>query len=547
MSFEDDDHLSGTVGKQNAKSDGSNQRRSKGGKGWRKKSHQQDQNQQSIAKNRENVRAHSQESGQESSKEQRDHSRRGSDDLKNRPLAHKRNRYIRGKHKNAEFNQDDKRERKDRNDNLNRDDHDKSREHKQPLQTERNNTGSKVSGRKNVKHNNIKHNNIKHNNITGQNLGEDSPKNTFAHQARGYQQGSQPLIDEQSNRSANRGIYSAIDLGTNNCRLLVARPTLQGFRVVDAFSRIVRLGEGMAHENIITEDAMDRTIDALNVCADKIKRRGVTCMRHVATEACRVAKNSDEFIKRVKSETGLNLEIISAREEAKLAVMGCQSLLAPSNKHALVFDIGGGSTELIWVRILPNKGTEIIGWMSIPWGVVNLTEKFAENSSANPKAAYGAMIAEVDLHLQAFEDEQQLSAQIGKRGVQFLGTSGTVTTLASLHLKLPRYIRERVDGAWMKTEDIKQLSHDVALMTPFERAAQPCIGTQRADLVVAGCAILEAMLGKWNVPSLRVADRGIREGILRGLMEIEEPPRHSRGQFSRARANRKQSQNNKNS
>ncbi|WP_262691816.1 Ppx/GppA phosphatase family protein [Kordiimonas aestuarii] len=320
-----------------------------------------------------------------------------------------------------------------------------------------------------------------------------------------------------------RSVYSAIDLGTNNCRLLIARPTRGGFRVIDAFSRIVRLGEGVSNGNRLSDAAMDRTVEALKVCAEKINRRGVTCMRHVATEACRVADNADEFIARVKRETGLNLDIISAKEEARLAVMGCQSLIAPGNRHALVFDIGGGSTELIWVRVLPGNRSEISGWMSIPWGVVNLSESYGTIGQTVSADSYAQMVSLVEEHLKAFEQAHRVADVVKRRQTQFLGTSGTVTTLASLHLNLPRYVREKVDGAWMKSRDIHALSRQVAEMSHLERAAQPCIGPERADLVVAGCAILEAILGMWNVPSLRVADRGIREGILRGMMQVDEP------------------------
>ncbi|MFC3050912.1 Ppx/GppA phosphatase family protein [Kordiimonas pumila] len=326
----------------------------------------------------------------------------------------------------------------------------------------------------------------------------------------------------------DRGVYSAIDLGTNNCRLLIARPTRHGFRIVDAFSRVVRLGEGLSHTNMLSEAAMSRTIEALKVCAEKINRRNVTCMRHVATEACRVADNCDEFILRVKEETGLNIDVISAREEARLAVMGCQSLIAPGNHNALVFDIGGGSTELIWVKMHPGRATEIAGWMSIPWGVVNLSEKFTPSNIDSdyilPTEKYREMVGAVKGHLTAFEQAHKISTTVNRRKTQLLGTSGTVTTLASLHMKLPRYNRDKVDGAWMKSSDIAALSHSVAGMSYGERAALASIGQERADLVVAGCAILEAILGMWRVPSLRVADRGIREGILRGMMQIETMP-----------------------
>jgi len=323
---------------------------------------------------------------------------------------------------------------------------------------------------------------------------------------------------------SNRSVYSAIDLGTNNCRLLIARPTANGFRVIDAFSRIVRLGEGVGASRMLSQQAMDRTIEALKVCAEKLARRNVTVMRHVATEACRVADNTDEFVARVKAETGINLDVITAGEEARLAVMGCQSLIAPGNQNALVFDIGGGSTELIWVRVKKGQASEIRGWMSIPWGVVNLSEKYGAPGGSLAEGRYQQMVSTVGDHLQSFEDAHLISNVVARRRTQLLGTSGTVTTLASLHLKLPRYIRDKVDGSWMKSGDIKSLSQQVARMTHEERSAQPCIGAERADLVVAGCAILEGILGMWDVPSLRVADRGIREGILRGLMETEVPP-----------------------
>jgi len=337
----------------------------------------------------------------------------------------------------------------------------------------------------------------------------------------GKQSRTQNSYTETSNR---RGIYSAIDLGTNNCRLLIARPTRNGFRVIDAFSRIVRLGEGVSANGVLSKIAMDRTIEALKVCADKLVRRNVTCMRHVATEACRVAENSDEFVGRVKEETGINLDVITAGEEARLAVMGCQSLIAAGNQNALVFDIGGGSTELIWVRVRQGRASEIRGWMSIPWGVVNLSEKYGTPGGTLTADEYQEMVKTVCAHLKSFEDAHQISGIVEQRRTQLLGTSGTVTTLASLHLNLPRYIRDEVDGAWMKSTDVKALSREVAEMSFAERSAQPCIGSDRADLVVAGCAILDGILGMWEVPSLRVADRGIREGILRGLMETEAPP-----------------------
>ena len=354
-------------------------------------------------------------------------------------------------------------------------------------------------------------------------------------------QDKSPTGAKQPRDQQTRQVYSAIDLGTNNCRLLIAKPTKNGFRVIDAFSRIVRLGEGVAQSGMLSDAAMDRTIEALKVCGEKIGRRGVTCMNHVATEACRVAGNSEEFVERVRLETGINLNVISTAEEARLAVAGCQSLIAPGNRHALVFDIGGGSTELIWVSVSNRGNTNIIGWTSIPWGVVNLTETYAEGGEHFVGNQYELMTAEVKKHLHPFEDRYAVSEVVDRSKVQFLGTSGTVTTLASLHLKLPRYDRNKVDGAWMKSSQIHHLSREVAAMTHAERCAQPCIGEDRADLVVAGCAILDAILGMWDVNSLRVADRGIREGILREMMQIENRPQ-GRRRPKRSR-NRSQGQN----
>jgi len=268
---------------------------------------------------------------------------------------------------------------------------------------------------------------------------------------------------------------------------------------------------------------MDRTIDALRICAKKVERRRVTCMRHVATEACRVAGNSADFVQRVRDEAGINLEIISAAEEARLAVVGCQSLISKSSRHALVFDIGGGSTELIWLRVRQDRSVEIKGWMSVPWGVVNLTETYSHDNADFVPGAYDRMKAEVHRHIAPFETQYGLRDCISAGNVQFLGTSGTVTTLASLQMELPQYSRDQVDGAWMPSADMVSLSQELAAMTFETRAALPCIGQDRARLVVAGCAILEAMLDLWPVQTLRVADRGIREGILRGLMENDLP------------------------
>lgn len=315
-------------------------------------------------------------------------------------------------------------------------------------------------------------------------------------------------------------VFAALDLGTNNCRLLVARPRHDGFRVIDAFSRIVRLGEGLGQSDELSEAAMRRAIDALRVCASKIRKRRVTHARHVATEACRRARNCRDFVNRVEGETGLMLEIISSREEAELALAGCAPLLDPARPYALVFDIGGGSTELLWLELAPSGALRLIDWISLPYGVVGLAERqgVADASPEGTLAWYEAVAAELGELLQPFEARHQIRRRVAEGAVQMLGSSGTVTTLAGLHLDLPRYDRAYVDGTHLSFADIDRVSRQLAQLSPQARAELPCIGRERADLVVGGCAILAAICRTWSVGSLRVADRGVREGILFGLM-----------------------------
>ena len=314
-----------------------------------------------------------------------------------------------------------------------------------------------------------------------------------------------------------RRSYAAIDLGTNNCRLLIAKPSADGFIVIDAFSRVVRLGEGLAATGRISDAAVERAIAALSVCADKLRRRHVTLARSVATEACRRASNGAEFIQRVYRETGIALDIISAQEEARLAVLGCHALLEPGDGPALIFDIGGGSTELVLVDAHGDGAPRIVDWVSAPWGVVSLTESeaFDHGDASERLASYGRMRARV---AEAFAP---LARRLPRdaEGIRLLGTSGTVTTLASLHLKLPRYDRQAIDGLIVPSESMRAISSRLSGMTLADRQKLPCIGAERADLVVAGCAILESILDIWPADRLGVADRGIREGILRGLMD----------------------------
>ena len=333
---------------------------------------------------------------------------------------------------------------------------------------------------------------------------------------------AQPRAGEEWRSSTfHRQAYAAIDLGTNNCRLLIARPSGDNFIVVDAFSRVVRLGEGLAQTGKLSQVAMDRALGALQVCAEKLKRRNVHLARSVATEACRRASNGDEFIDRVRRETGIVLDVISAREEARLAVLGCHILLEPGHGPAMVFDIGGGSTELVLIESGPTV-PEILDWKSVPWGVVSLTETCGSEGEtlATRQARYAEMRRLVADSFAEFAARIDPSRKIAMKqeGLRLLGTSGTVTTLASLHLELPQYDRRAVDGINLPSAAMRDISARLSVMSPAERRELPCIGRERSDLVVAGCAILETILDIWPADRLGVADRGIREGILRSMM-----------------------------
>ncbi|GEO01017.1 phosphatase [Novosphingobium sediminis] len=330
-----------------------------------------------------------------------------------------------------------------------------------------------------------------------------------------------PRAPWQKTPPFHRQAYAAIDLGTNNCRLLIARPSGDHFMVIDAFSRVVRLGEGLAQSGRLSDAAMDRALGALHVCADKLRKRGVHLARSVATEACRRATNGEEFIERVHRETGIRLNIITAEEEARLAVLGCHILLEPGCGPAMIFDIGGGSTEMVLVDT-SDAVPRILDWQSVPWGVVSLTESIGpiELTPEARAAAYTEMRGRITEGFARFAERVTPARETAavEGGLRLLGTSGTVTTLASLHLGLPQYDRSAVDGLIVPTASMREISQRLAHISPAERVAVPCIGRERADLVVAGCAILESIFDIWPAERLGIADRGIREGILRSLM-----------------------------
>jgi exopolyphosphatase/guanosine-5'-triphosphate,3'-diphosphate pyrophosphatase len=332
----------------------------------------------------------------------------------------------------------------------------------------------------------------------------------------------------RGNSASEAPCYAALDLGTNNCRLLIASPAGQSFRVVEAYSRIVRLGEGLSQSGRLSEAAMERALAALKVSAEKVRRKRVVRLKAIATQACRMAENGQAFIDRVAEETGLRLQIITPREEAQLSVAGCLNLLDRSAEAALVVDVGGGSTELSWVDLsgagldhAPGKFAPgqlpIRAWLSIPIGVVTLAERFPEGEVAT-EGWFRAMVETVKQEIAAFRRADPLKGLFAGDRAHLIGTSGAITSLAGMHLGLRRYDRAQVDGIWMTRDECEAAAGRLLSLSARERAEQPCIGPDRADLVLAGAAILQAVQELWPCSRVRVADRGLREGILLSLM-----------------------------
>lgn len=311
--------------------------------------------------------------------------------------------------------------------------------------------------------------------------------------------------------------YAAIDLGTNSCRLVIATPTTTSFRVVETFSKVVRLGEGIIQNNELSTKAMKRTVQALKVCRGVIDEyKPIEAFRFVATAACRRAKNVTQFVEMVKRDAGIELEVISSKEEARLSVVGCLPLLNRAIKRVLVFDIGGGSTQISLARVTDFGKTFIEGFVSLPYGVVTVSEAFAGHEMSTLE--YSTVMERTQNILREFEERHHINEAIANQEIQVIGTSGTVTVLGAVHLKLPRYNRSAVDGIAISAPDVAATINKIKTMGAEGRYKHPCIGQSKSDLTLAGCAIIEALTTFWPISEITVADRGIREGILLDLM-----------------------------
>ncbi|MDF3034086.1 MAG: exopolyphosphatase [Alphaproteobacteria bacterium] len=333
-----------------------------------------------------------------------------------------------------------------------------------------------------------------------------------------------PFVSRQA-ASRQGTVLAALDLGTTSCRLLVARPEGTSFRVIDSFSRVVRLGEGIQTNNRLQPGAITRTLEALKICRDKISRNNVTKIRAVTTEACRRAENSAELLDRARTDLHIDIEVITPLEEARLALAGCAAILDPGIPYAVAFDIGGGSTEIIWLKLMPSPQgrrsripvVEVIDCASLPFGVVTLSEIYGTRFT--DFGIYQDLRKKVADEVHRFTIKNNIQAHIQNGQVQMAGTSGTITTIGAVHLNLPKYDRRLIDGLFLQLQDIHHVSKQLLAMTQLERAQSSCIGPGRADLVLMGTAILEGICDVWTLPRLRVADRGVREGILMDLLE----------------------------
>lgn len=327
-------------------------------------------------------------------------------------------------------------------------------------------------------------------------------------------------------------LYAALDLGTNSCRMLIARPVGGHFEVVDSFSKAVELGTGLKSSGMLSHRPMQRTLQALRICRTKLEQHGVRRMRLVATEACRRARNSAEFMRRTQRETGLKLDIITAEEEARLAVVSCASLVAPDTEQLLVIDIGGGSTELVWIdlsRVAPERrGNAIMGmhrgpfmrapadgfphvvdWISVPLGVATLKDYFREVD--DDAARFALMSWYFEEQLEAFAPYRDGTAH---EKFQIIGTSGTITTVAASYLRLKRYDRNKVDGLVMNSTQVDSVIREYLALGPIGRRQDPRIGRDRHTQIMSGAAILTALMRVWPTDRMSVADRGLREGLL---------------------------------
>lgn len=301
--------------------------------------------------------------------------------------------------------------------------------------------------------------------------------------------------------------FAAIDLGSNTFRFLIASTSIDKPWQVDCYKgTIVRLGEGLQASGVLCAAAMQRGEKAIAEFRALLDQHHIPLshVRAVSTAAMRSAANSDEFIQRVLNRTGIQIEVISGDEEAATSLLGsCAVLDSAHAEDMLLFDIGGGSTE--FVRAKQGKRDHAI---SCPLGVVRLVE--AHLHSDPPSAEdYQCMISAADQHLEAVQQAWQ-----GREApASLVGTAGTVTTMAATLLNLYPYQSEPINNFIIHTSAFSDLRHRLLALTHAERQQITTIEPQRADLMIAGCAIIDAIFERWGHQQIITVDAGLLEGV----------------------------------
>jgi exopolyphosphatase/guanosine-5'-triphosphate,3'-diphosphate pyrophosphatase len=317
-------------------------------------------------------------------------------------------------------------------------------------------------------------------------------------------------------------------------------------KVIDSFAKIISLGEGIKQTGVLSEEAIERTIVALRACKKKLDSHRIYKMRAVATEACRQASNTKSLIERVNSEIGVDLEVISPQEEARLVLKGCSGVISDEKNYGILMDIGGGSTEVVWLKI--NKGMtrptiSVIDSISLPFGVVTISDTYTH--SKNNQEIYTVLRKNILSTIDTFMKKNNIRTNFSKGDVQVITSSGTTTTLGSLTLGLSTYDRSSVDGKDFSSKKIVEVGEELLSRYLSSTPTTVKLGKEknfitnkffdhvldksseefkifaynRMGLLAAGVVIINSILESIGDCLVRIADRGVREGILYDLMD----------------------------
>lgn len=307
--------------------------------------------------------------------------------------------------------------------------------------------------------------------------------------------------------------FAAIDLGSRNCRTIVGCQSKAGaFEYIETYSKSVSLADGVAASKKLSRKSMDRTIEALAFCSKVLSRYAGLTYLAVATDAMRRAENASVFIKRVKRELGLIISIITPQEEAYYAALGCIEVLSLETEIFVVFDIGGGSSEIALCRQKSDKDIELIDSLSIPYGVINLLE----SKDHLTFSGYSNLVQKISDLSRDFLNQYATTLDF-VNNFQCIGTSGTTTTVAALNMNLRFYDREKINDSILQFSEILKTVHYVQSLSEDERKLHPYISQSNEDLVLGGLTILEGIVRGLPASTITVTDRGVRDGVVYAL------------------------------